>query len=421
MIKIRYFLFPAILSAIFFVANARDDSQSELRQNPEIETSESRNSQADTTIEYPSYINLAANKIQMNGADWSRLAEKLTQTESMRVDIVHIGDSHLQADMGTSVTRHKLSEFYGSAGRSLIVPFKLAGTNEPVDYSISVDVPVAGSRLLKTPWPTDMGFTGIGVRPEETTFNMSISASEPFDSIAVFYSGDSLRLVSELPYRTESEGVMAIALPDTTSSTKLMFSATRPVTVHGLNLVNGNSGMAYHVIGNNGATFSTYNAVPDFVNDVARFNPALIIISLGTNEAFGTVSNEEMRTQMRMLLSDIRKHCPDAAVLLTTPSECQRKISKHRKKRRKSVAYTVNANVKRLRDVILGFAENEGIPVYDFYDVAGGTGSSFQWLKDHTLNKDRIHLTRAGYTLQGDLFAEALQEAFQNSIHSLQK
>ena len=390
--------------------HAQDDTQAHLRENPEINMSAPEIPARD----YPSYVNLDANHIQMNGADWQFLADRLARTDSARVDIVHIGDSHLQADMGTAVSRARLGESYGSAGRALIVPFKLAGTNEPVDYVISSSTPMVQSRLLKLPWATEMGFTGIGIKPEDNEFGITLSAKEPFDSVAVYYTGPGLTLLPDSTIMGQ-DGILEIALPDTTCAADLRFHAPAGTTLHGFNLVRGKSGVAYHVIGNNGATYGTYNMVPRFAGDVARFNPALIIISLGTNEAFNKTSNDEMWLQMSALVRDLRKASPGAALLLTTPSECQRKSTVRRKGRRRRTTYSVNVNVKRLRDVIMGFAEKEGIPVYDFYDVAGGTGSSFKCLADSTLNKDRIHLTRAGYTLQGNLFTDALEEALRNA------
>ncbi len=113
------------------------------------------------------------------------------------------------------------------------------------------------------------------------------------------------------------------------------------------------------------------------------------------------------------MVNNLRYECPDAKLLITTPSECQRKIVTRRRKgrRRRYTSYLVNANINRLRNVILNFGKEHGIPVYDFYDVAGGEGSSFKWLKDQYLNKDRIHLTHSGYNLQGNLFTDALEEA----------
>ncbi len=394
--------------------HAQDDTQAELRENPDMGTDSASLSVARGAI-CPGYINIDANHIIMNGADWSGLAARLQKADSARVDIVHIGDSHLQADMGTAVTRSRLAGLYGSAGRALVVPFKLAGTNEPVDYSITSSSPMVKSRLLKLPWPTEMGFTGIGVRPEENEFAVTVSAHEPFDSVAVFYSGKDLRLISSLP-SSQHQGVLTVSLPDTTSSVELRFNASEGTTLHGFNLIRGRSGVAYHVIGNNGATYGSYNMIPRFADGVAGFAPALIIVSLGTNEAFGKTSDEEMRLQMYALVRDLRKACPDSRLLLTTPSECQRKrVTRRRRRRRVRTSYSVNTNVKRLRNVILDFAEKEGIPVYDFYEVAGGSGSSAKWLEDATLNKDRIHLTKVGYTLQGNLFTDALEEALRKA------
>lgn len=386
----------------------RDDSQSDLRENPEMEA-EKADVYTLPSIDYPSFINLNANYIDMNGADWTELAALFDSAHSSRVNIVHIGDSHLQADMATAVSRNRFGKHYGSAGRALVTPFKLAGTNEPVDYSIVSNVAVEQSRLLKTPWPTAMGFTGIGVRPLKNEFELTVSAQEPFDSIAIFYTGDSLCVLNQCRNYIAS-GLTTIALDDTCSTLSLHLKSLKTIDIHGFNLIRGKSGIAYHVIGNNGATYGSYNGIRSFTKDIASLCPSLIIISLGTNEAFGKTSDFEMKMQMKSLVSGLRATCPDAYFLLTTPAECQRRSTRGRGKKRRT-SYSVNTNVKRLRNVILDYGRDEGIPVYDFYAVAGGDGSSTKWLNSGNMNKDRIHLLRSGYTLQGNLFTDALENA----------
>lgn len=61
--------------------------------------------------------------------------------------------------------------------------------------------------------------------------------------------------------------------------------------------------------------------------------------------------------------------------------------------------------------MIVDYASDNNIPLYDWYEIAGGKGSSPKWIADRTINTDRIHLTMAGYRLQGNLFADALIEA----------
>ena len=409
------FYIAMALSALS-VSCACAQEQSEIRENPEMESAK-RAAYVAPSIVYPKYINVADNRIDLKGHDWSRLVSQLRGADSARVTIVHIGDSHLQADMGTAVTRTLLGQHYGSAGRSLIVPFKLAGTNEPVDYVISSEIPMAQARLLKTPWGTRMGFTGIGITPEAEETPMLITAREPFDSVAIYFSGPSLSLLDPLVAQSDSAGVLTFALPDTTSALNITLGTASHPTIHGINLINGDAGVAYHVIGNNGATFGTYNMIPGFANDIARFEPSLIILSLGTNEAYNKITADEFKQEARLLITDLQRTCPNAEILLTTPSETQnkhvRKTGK-RRKRRTVTTYTINAKVKAMRDAIIEVAEEMNLPVYDFYKVAGGSGASNKWFADEYLNRDHIHLTRAGYTLQGHLFTEALENAFNN-------
>lgn len=419
-IKSSLILFFAAWLAFYSNAQESDSTQEDIRSNPVIDTIAQS-----SVINYPSYLNLRGNHIQLNGDDWSGLGCRMRSADSTRVNIVHIGDSHLQADIGTAVTRNRLGQKFGSAGRALVVPFKLAGTNEPNDYTIKTTATMRNSRLLKTPWATTMGFTGISLEPEKEIFDFEFSTREPFDSVEVYYTGFALELAQDSLFTENQPGLLKVGLESPTTSTSLKFRAKKGTSIHGFNLHKGNTGIAYNVIGNNGATYGTYNAVNSFADGVSRFSPALIIISLGTNEAFGKTSDEELRRQMDMLIRNLRQTCPDAKLLLTTPAECQRKIvtrrrSGKRRRARRTTSYLVNANINRLRNVILDYGKDEGIPVYDFYDVAGGSGSSFKWLSDRYLNKDRIHLTHAGYTLQGNLFTDALEEAIGMSFSHTQ-
>lgn len=401
--KIKVFLILLLLTCPKMWSQ---DTQLDTRVNPDIDTV----GLSASTIVYPKYINLSANHIKMNGADWGKLSEALKNARSQRVNIVHIGDSHEQADMGTSVVRRRLGSDYGSAGRGLTVPFKLAGSNQPTDYSITSSSPMKQSRLMKTPWPTPMGFTGIGVQPTDSAFSFNLEASQPFDSVTVYFTGKML--IDSL----EIENSYGLRLPSSTLSTTLNFRGIDQPTIHGFNLLSDSIGLAYHVIGNNGTTYSTYSELPNFIDGLAALDPQLIILSSGTNEAFNRLSEQKMLLSLQTLIADLRRRFPEAQLLLTTPSESQRKTTRRRgRKRRRRVSYQVNTNVKRMRDVIVNFGETEGIPVYDFYEVAGGAGSSSKWLKDKYLNKDHIHLTLAGYRLQGNLFADALEEVF-NSV-----
>jgi len=53
----------------------------------------------------------------------------LEQQKAGKINIVHIGDSHIQADLMTNVIRKKLQERFGNAGAGFSFPHQLAKTN----------------------------------------------------------------------------------------------------------------------------------------------------------------------------------------------------------------------------------------------------------------------------------------------------
>ena len=188
------------------------------------------------------------------------------------------------------------------------------------------------------------------------------------------------------------------------SSVEIKVSTFGETCVHGAMLSSDLIGVYYHAIGINGATFDNYNRFGSYGSEVASLSPDIIIISLGTNEAFGRTTDYEFRSSIDRLVNSLRRANPDAFILLTTPSECQRSYRRRRGRR----SYAVNKRVAELRDIIVDYGRRNGVAVYDWYEVAGGAGASAKMLADKLLNTDRIHMTRAGYELAGSLLFDAL-------------
>ncbi|HWY97761.1 MAG TPA: hypothetical protein VNY36_01640 [Bacteroidia bacterium] len=59
--------------------------------------------------------------------------KELKEGKRKNIVIVHIGDSHLQADFFTSWVRQHLQQDYGNGGRGLIFPYRVQVlTNQPI-------------------------------------------------------------------------------------------------------------------------------------------------------------------------------------------------------------------------------------------------------------------------------------------------
>lgn len=404
------------LSTAAFSRDEEDDQT--IRENPEIEVSQPDKEVVDSVdlSVYP-FLNTNANVIALNGADWSGLTQALSETEDRVLRIVHIGDSHIQADLGTGFTRRLMQQRFGSAGRGLVVPLKLAGTNEPRDYIIRSTSTFDCEKLLTHSWTLPMGFTGISVSPKEKDFDFTLSAHEPFERIYIYYTGSALNVMSveyddtSLVYAVNDEvGCVCIGLPFPCEEVTVNLSSFGDIAIHGMELVSDMIGVAYHTIGINGATYSCYNRVADFGRSIAMLEPQLIIVSLGTNEAFGKLDSSEFVGQVDALVSELQANNPEACIMLTTPAECQRRM----RKRRKS-SYAVNENVVRVRDLIAGYGVSNGIAVYDWYEAAGGDGSSNNWINAGLFSHDRIHCSVSGYEVTGQMLYNALINTLANN------
>ena len=377
-------------------------------------------SQSVNASKYP-FLNLSANHIRMNGADWSGIVEKInTLSDSGRLSVVHIGDSHIQPDGNTGRVRKLLQADYGSAGRGLMTPYRLAGTNNPLDYKITSTSPLLTSTLMRMPWPTTMGFTGISVSPQTANSQFTIKSPEEFDRLNVYASTspDVTSVTSDgvkIDYSSEKTDYgCTIAFDKPVAGVTVNLHAP-DICVYGFDARRNNGGILYHSIGNNGATFGSYSLIGNMGRHLKPLQPDLVILALGTNEAFGRTTGAALQNSIDRLVKDIHNHNPEAQILLITPSECQRSVYTRRRKRRRRVrTYQVNTNVAKMRDAIIQYGEENRIAVNDFYQVAGGTGASAKWLQNKLLSGDRIHRTWAGYYLEGELIYSALINALMN-------
>lgn len=414
-----------------------DFNDTHVRENPEIENDD------EIGITVPNFIDLSLNKIELNGANWQSVKRDIANCRKRPFSIVHIGDSHLQADIGTGVVRELLQYDYGNAGRGLVAPLKMAGTNEPYDYVLRAESGNwQSAKLLKRPWNLPMGFTGVSVAPSNGYGEFYIATSEkddynPFISLTIYGAGE-IKVTAvkdaegkELKYNVGYANNRAIVkLAKEESAVIVGVETGADSAIFGVSLSGERPGVFYNVIGNNGATYQSYNNIADFNACVRQLNPGLIIVSLGTNEAFGTFDSSMFKAQMKQFIAKIKSANPNVPILLTTPMECQRsvystatrKVTSKRKGKKGQRArtesyrvhnYGVNSNVSKVREAILEFGKENHIATYDWYEVAGGDGASMIWINEGMFGKDRLHHTAKGYRLQGYMLYEALKPMFE--------
>lgn len=426
--------------------------------------------------------------------------EEMQEERRDQVVVVHIGDSHIQADWFSGTVRMNLQKAFGNAGRGLVFPFRQARTNAPPDIRSSSNVPWSSRRITSSRTNPPVGISGFGLKTSSPTFQLSLQvkpndqgldysfdrvtfftdkgpgsydlwvgehrpqlvgralspnysgrihqivAGESLSSIATKYgctiqnlmtwndltdtrilAGTSLKVeqvtpaaqvLNEIPkYTTEgiqldlsSRGLMpylsSLRLPrevDKITVNGMHDQASQQhLTLYGLVLEKENEpGILYHAIGANGARVDHYLRSEIFWEQLTSLNPDLVIISLGTNETVSpSFRPERFAGKIKEMVALVKQAAPETSVLLTTPPDALRQQSQ------------VNSSMQGCSASLLDLATDQDYCAWDFLGVMGGSGSIYTWQQKGLAQRDGIHLTKAGYELQGSLLHQALMEAY---------
>ena len=342
------------------------------------------------------------------------------------INIIHLGDSHIQAGFLSGRTMRLMQNAFGNAGRGWISPFKLSRVNEPTDYFILSNVKdwIAGRCIQANPkCPWGIGGIGIQTKARDVDFRLIITPtngagysfnkvlmfrdfkSSPMSPIEVDKNREYLSFQGDQPFETIMIDTFTTASLIDTFALRSVKTQPQPVSnlYYGFMLMNGSPGILYHSIGVNGARFTDYTN-REYIRQLSLLKPSLMIISLGTNESFGRNFNREMfEMQINALLRLVREEIPGTSILITTPIETFRSVYVNKKRQ-----YVRNENIARVADVITSYTEKEGLACLDMFAVAGGANSCKNWFDAKMLGRDRIHFTRNGYEEQGILLYKAI-------------
>jgi lysophospholipase L1-like esterase len=370
------------------------------------------------------------NQIQ-NAAHLDDFFEELLQlkvTGKGKVSIVHIGDSHIQADYMTDVVRRNFQHDFGNAGRGLIVPLRVAGTNEPANYRTSSPFAWKAKRCTYPDQPLPIGIGGVTIATDQVGAEFTIRmdkkelADYRFNAVTLFFQKDvnsfsfslcdsaSRELAVVAPYMDEpfvnySRVSLSRSVDQIRIKTLKTSEEQKQATIFGVDLENGQDGILYHAIGVNGAKYIHYNAAQFFARQTQALQPSVFVISLGTNESIEyPYLDRSIPLHIEKLVQSLRQFNPQAKFILVTPQDSFRRKIKH------------NPGIETVRDQIIQYAVENGLAFWDMYKATGGKNSSDQWRSKALLRPDGVHFSKDGYEYQGHLFYQAMMKSYNNYV-----
>jgi lysophospholipase L1-like esterase len=373
------------------------------------------------TVGY-SFLRDQANVIE-NAAQLKPFFNKLylqrTQGGS-KVNVVHIGDSHILGNFLTNEVRHRLQNEFGDAGRGVIFPYKLINSNGPRDYLVSSTARWSGTNCTRdlndiTNYGIS-GFSAITNTPNGAiTFRLrdtSASTTSMFTKVTVFFRNDeqstgvivedeSTRQLADAVLEDEFSQTFYFDRPVSECTIKLKKGDSKKgLWLDGISIDNERAGLIYHSIGVNGAKFSDFGRSKYFARQMKELTPDLVILSFGTNEAQAKASPALLEKQMDDLISQILTQWPHAAILLTTPADSYLR------------GKGFNPYMSDVSDIIRQYARKKDYALWDLFNIGGGANSAAAWKSNGLMSSDSVHYSKTGYVAQGKLLYQGLIKGY---------
>ncbi len=369
-------------------------------------------------------LNLPASRIYSSVLD--PFYAKLTAMQKSGrgvVRVVHIGDSHIQADYLTGIVRNGLQDAFGNAGRGLVFAYQAARTNAPPDIKSSGNTFWHSNRLARQDIRFACGISGFCMESDRpgATFNIDLQNNDKgqpqfFKHLKIFTDSGSAWLL-----RTDSSNVMQLK-KDAGDSSQGFYNILlqTPVTgftmsslstggkqaFYGAVLETDLSGILYSNIGVNGARYAQYNSTPLFWKQLPALQADLYIVSLGTNEAQAAIFDEAaFEEQVTIFIRNIRTASPAASILITTPVDSYR-------------GGRPNKVLQQLNTFLYKYCSRNNVPLWDMYRVTLGYNASRNWIRRGLMAGDRVHFTKEGYQLQGSLLLDVLLKGYNEYYSS---
>jgi lysophospholipase L1-like esterase len=340
------------------------------------------------------------------------------------MNIVHIGDSHIQAGFIPEEMRKNFTAYIssGCGARGLVFPYRVAKTNNPSDYIVKFSGMWESCRNVELRKSCSLGLTGIAIETRDSLAIMTYRFKEnavfrEFNRVRIFHDPIDTSIRVDFP---GLEGRYSVNPQQQVGFTDVVFdtildslmiriekrdTSTGCFRLYGIDFENGDPGIVYSAAGVNGAEVSSFLRCDQLESQLRILRPDWVILSLGTNDAYPIhFDKEQFISGYKALITNIRKVDPGLPVLLTVPGDSYRR-------RRHD-----NLNLVEAREGIFQVAKETNCAVWDFYTIMGGPKSIMHWYRAGLVAKDKLHFSKQGYIIQGDLLFGAFMDAYSSFI-----
>ncbi len=321
--------------------------------------------------------------------------------------VLHIGDSHVQGVYWGGQLRERLSENRNAKQSGFLFPYSAVKSYGPKGLKASLTGNWIGGNWLKENGITEFGLGGYSLKAVDESAKIDWQIEKTLFGDTVRYVGiwhkGNMRIDSTfllLNHRlVEGCNIQYSLYLNTTLKREFSLeSGCDGYQFFGLNLASDTDGFEYHKCGLVGAQFThMIQSVDQWKNELKLWNPDLVILSFGTNEAYnGFMDTLAYENKVRDLMRAWNDEQPQSSFMVTAPPNTSS---------RNRIPPYENFMIRVWRRQCL---EN-GWGYFDLHEAMGGDSSWSKWLKLGYMGTDQLHFKSSGYSLQADIVVHSIR------------
>jgi lysophospholipase L1-like esterase len=331
------------------------------------------------------------------------------------VKVIQIGDSHVQMGHFPTGIEAELRKVYPAfVNTSFRFPYVLTGGYTPPSYRIDTTGNWRGEKMVGPATETHFALSGHAVvltGSRKTEGALEFTLAEGITGIEMLIetnrnwkiSADSTR-VTVTP-AGNNLAIVKLEFIDKREHFRIVFRSRKkspqPLRVFGFRQTPAERGLQFESYGSSGGKYSDYASKCTYCPmQLAYARPDLLIVSLGTNDAFGTYEGQTYYELVSGFIRKVRSENPQAAILLTTQPDTYYKAQKP-------------ASDLIVLTALLRIAQENDCALWDLASVMGGCDSIHWWRAEGLAGTDMLHFTQEGYTFQAQLLVDALNKGFE--------
>ena len=335
--------------------------------------------------------------------------DSLRNLSAKNVSVMHIGDSHIEIGQFSGEIKRQLVEKYGEGEEGWVFPYQLF--NPQCEKSLPIQILGNWKRVsIKSPLKNKpLGVTGLGFFSEDSIGKMNFTNGSKYGKVTHVYllhsytkDENSITVKNGAIHTeriSENTAISKIYWDSESSSASLQISKKDSFLIYAVKInPEPKNGITYHKFGVAGSTLNQFmNQTPLFLEQVSSLKPSLLIISLGTNDAYiDSLNVVQLKQKLEVFVTNIQKSSSKTAILFTTPPDTKYEGNSPKK-------------LKEINTILHELTiDNPTIALWDLHQAMGGYDSLEKWKKNNLVNSDCLHFTPKGYSLQGKLFMQSL-------------